>query len=208
MNKCCITLLTSFVVLSCFSQQRIDSVKQKTNPILYIEGLFGYAGGSVHGVTLGAQANFQKNKNLYTFRYQNQTRVNFDAAVLGFVAIPYFYSDIKIDEYSFLYGRRFIDENKSYSFSIGVSTNVQNLKSTFNDEINWTKSNYIGVPFELNIKWFKRKKKRFRAYYGIIPIGKETSFGRSIGFKLYGNIGDLSYIGLGTTIGYGWHKKY
>ncbi|SEP79895.1 hypothetical protein SAMN05421824_0347 [Hyunsoonleella jejuensis] len=208
MNTFSTYLFTFFCFFKCFSQQQTDSTKQDVNPISYIEGMFGYAGGSSHGVTLGAQINFQKDKSLYTFRYHNQTRVNYDTAVIGFVAIPYFYSDLKIDEYAFLFGRRFIDKNKSYSFSLGLSSNSQSLKSTLNDEINWTTSNYIGVPFELNIKWFKRKKKRFRAYYGLIPIGKETSFGRSFGFKLYGNIGSISYIGLGITFGYGWHKIY
>jgi len=60
----------------------------------------------------------------------------------------------------------------------------------------------------VNVKWFKKEKKRFRAYYGLIPIGKPTSFGRSFGFKLYGNIGKLSYVGIGINYGFGWHKRY
>ena len=59
------------------------------------------------------------------------------------------------------------------------------------------------------VKWFKAEKSRFRAYYGLIPIGKrKISFGRSVGFKLTANIAKNNYVGLTFTYGFGWHKKY
>jgi hypothetical protein len=63
------------------------------------------------------------------------------------------------------------------------------------------------LPIELNFKWFKSKKKRYRIY-GIIPVGEPTSFGRNFGFKLVGNISKNSFVGLGIVYGFGIHKKY
>lgn len=69
--------------------------------------------------------------------------------------------------------------------------------------------NSIGFPFEVNIKWFKNVKRRYRAYYWLIPLGhKKVAFGRSFGFKLVGNISKTNYFGLAFNFGLGTHKKY
>jgi hypothetical protein len=58
------------------------------------------------------------------------------------------------------------------------------------------------------MSFFKTKKERFRIFYGLIPVGEPTSFGRAFGFRLYANIAKNSYVGLGLTFGLGWHKIY
>ncbi|WP_452219027.1 hypothetical protein [Lacinutrix undariae] len=124
------------------------------------------------------------------------------------VVIPTFQSKINVDEFSLLYGKRFIKDTYSFSASVGVSLNELVYNSLDNNMNTSTKEQYIGFPFEVNIRLFKRKKERIRVLYGLIPIGKPTSFGRSIGLKLYGNIGRVNYVGLGVNTSLGWHKKY
>ncbi len=54
---------------------------------------------------------------------------------------------------------------------------------------------------------FKGKKRQYRLYK-IIPVGRKTSFGRNVGFKIIGNISKNSFIGVGINCGLGIHKKY
>lgn len=200
---------TLFSVASIWAQEAMDSTRiKKDNPIVFAEFLLGLAGGSANGGTLGFTANYQENNNLYSFRYINQRDVDSEYPILSFVLFPFFLNETKVDEFSLLYGRRTIKDGQSLSFSAGMSLNL-NYNNISNNELESQNSNtFIGFPFELNIKWFKKEKKRFRAYYGIIPVGKPTSFGRSFGFKLYGNFGKLSYVGIGINYGFGWHKGY
>ena len=129
-------------------------------------------------------------------------------ALLSLTGIPFLVENLNSNEISLLYGKRFIKDGHSWSFSGGVSANYALYKRRV-DGVNQRASEaFVGFPLEINIKWFKKKKKRFRAWYGIVPIGKPTAFGRSLGFKLYGNLGKLSYIGIGLNYGFGWHKKY
>ena len=206
MKRSITTILLCGFVFACFGQITIDSTNQKTNPILYFEGIVGYAGGNLSGFTLGGELNFQHKNDLFTVRIQNHSDA--DTKFLAFFPFNLLFSKVNIDEYSLLYGKRFVDNNKSYSISAGLSNNIKHERINENNEHYWTNERYIGFPFELNIKWFKEKKERFRVLYGTIPVGKETSFGRSIGFKLYGNVAKTSYIGIALNIGLGWHKKY
>ena len=188
--------------------QDTPNVEDNSNPILFLESIFGYAGGSAHGPTIGAELNYQQRKNVFSLRYIYQTRFNFDFAILGLVGFPIITNDLNINEISALYGYRTIKDGHSWSFSGGVSANIATYKTKNDGVISKDYETFAGFPFEINIKWFKKEKKRFRAYYGLIPIGKPTSFGRSLGFKFYGNIGKVSYVGVGLNYGFGWHKVY
>lgn len=201
-------LVVYFYVSMIYSQTKQDSASVKQNPIVFSELILGLASGSASGFTIGGTLNYQNKKNVYTFRYIEQTDNDIELAVLGFVAFPFITTKSTVHEFSILYGRRFVNDGESFSFSLGISNNTINFRGQSDDGLSVVKDNFFGVPFEVNIKWFKKDKKRFRAYYGIIPIGKPTSFGRSVGFKLYGNIGKISYVGLGINYGFGWHKKY
>lgn len=95
------------------------------------------------------------------------------------------------------------------SFSAGVSFNDFSLKyQNTNDEIIRVHDTYIGFPYELSVKLFKAKKRRFRVFHWLIPIGKPTAFGRSIGLKIFGNFSKRKYYGAGFSYGFGWHRKY
>lgn len=192
-----------------------DSI-QKTNPILFGEGYFGIGAGNSFGFLWGANFNFQHKKDLFTFRYvgysgseNNKVRTRTIAHIMIFPSIV---NVEKTSGFSLLYGKRHIKNKTSYSYSIGlgmVSQDRRKYNSTINEYGNWENNTYLGFPFELNYKWFKAKKQRFRAYYGLIPIGKKkVAFGRSIGFKLYGDISKNSHLGIGITYGFGTHKEY
>ncbi|WP_452219697.1 hypothetical protein [Lacinutrix salivirga] len=192
----------------CFAQDQSKVDEIEDNPILFTEILVGYAGGNTSGFSLGGELNYQQNNNLYSIRYINQTALDYEVALIGFVAIPFLESNLKVNEVSILLGKRYIKDGHSFSFSGGLSANNVLFKERINGVEVKKNKQFIGFPLEVNIKWFKKKKKRFRAYYGLIPVGKPSSFGRSFGFKLYGNVGKLSYVGLGINYGFGWHKKY
>lgn len=196
-------------VTSAYSQQEKDSLNVgKDNPIVFAEVIMGIAGGSASGPTVGMTANYQEAKSLYTFRYIYQYELKSAYAAFSFVGFPFFINKRHVNEFSLLYGRRTIKDGRSYSFSGGISFNSVIYNKSQNNAAYLDDTTFVGFPFEVNIKWFKKEKKRFRAYYGLIPIGKPTSFGRSLGFKLYGNFGKLSYVGIGINYGFGWHKRY
>ncbi|WP_047549706.1 hypothetical protein [Psychroserpens sp. Hel_I_66] len=205
-------LLVAIIFLSsisfCHSQKEQDSIPNKTNPIIYSELYFGLAGGKGIGLVVGGELNYQNKNDLFTVRYGYQTFATFGGTSLGFIGIPSIETTLNNHEIGLLYGQRYVKDGHSFSFSGGISTNYSIGEQRNNEELLKQSQQYLGFPFEINIKWFKKAKKRFRAYYGLIPIGKPTSFGRSFGFKLYGNISKYSYAGIGINYGFGWHKKY
>jgi hypothetical protein len=192
-----------------FSQNTTDTLSVRSNPITYIDLLGGYTNGEIKGYSFGTSLNMQNNKDLFTFRTLYSAEINKDVNFLEALSIaPLFKGGNSINEYAVLYGKRFIDNNLAYSISLGISSNLKKHKVVQNNSKIWIRNQYIGIPFEINFNLFKPRKKRFRALYGLVPLGKPTGFGRSFGFKLYGNIAKTSYIGIGLTFGYGWHKKY
>ncbi|RZK05528.1 MAG: hypothetical protein EOO46_15830 [Flavobacterium sp.] len=200
-----------FFCLHTFGQEikEIDSVS-KNNPILFTEVFGGGGGSSNGGVWLwGLNLNYQFNKkDLLTARYSGIAVGKKENLMLGpFTAIPVFVRKETQQEFALLYGKRWIDDNFSWSVSTGISHTFRDYyQEDYAQRLN---DNYLGVPFEFSIKWFKSEKSRFRAYYWLIPIGKrKVSFGRSFGFKFTGNVAKTSYFGFGISYGYGWHKKY
>ncbi|MDR2206327.1 MAG: hypothetical protein LBE36_09280 [Flavobacteriaceae bacterium] len=185
--------------------------QEKKPPILYIDVGGGYAKvfSEKGGLMSSAGLNYETNKNLFTVRYAHINELSFDLFMLSpFTPIPIVWSDTSIDEYGILYGRRYTEDNFSYSFSAGVSIyeHAEFLKDEQGKYYENSK-NYFGVPFEFNVKWFKSTKKPY-TIYGVIPVGKPTAFGNSIGFKLIGNISKHAYIGFGIVWGIGYHKEY
>ncbi|WP_374445460.1 hypothetical protein [Epilithonimonas sp.] len=183
---------------------------QKTNPIIYADLGIGYARDLTKngGILQYGSLNYQNKKNLFTFRYSEINQLGVSFLNMGLLALPILSNDIKMEEIALLYGRRYIDDNFSYSFSAGLSTNnyIQKLKTEDNNYYK-DRSRYIGIPLEFGIKWFKKDKSPYRIYE-LIPVGRPTGFGNSIGFKLLGNISKHSYVGLGVDFGIGYHKEY
>ena len=183
------------------AQEKQDSLKVKKNSIIFVEGSVGYTNGYVEGLTVGAHFNYQVKNNLFTFRLSQTINV---VKVEFFLIFP-ISSDINtINEYSLLYGKRYIKGGFSYHFSGGISHNVYKNNRGNIDVID----RYFGFPLEVGVNWFNSKRERYRILYGLIPVGKPTSFAKSVGVKLYANIAKKSYVGIGMTFGLGWHKKY
>ncbi|SHK06320.1 hypothetical protein [Epilithonimonas mollis] len=197
-----ITVITFFIFVITFSQ--------KTNPVIYGDLGIGYARDLTKngGILQYGSLNYQNRKNLFTFRYSEINQLGVSFLNMGLLAFPILSNDIKMEEIAILYGRRYIDDNFSYSFSAGLSTNnyVQKFK-TEDGNYYKDKSQYIGVPFEFGIKWFKKNKSPYRIYE-LIPVGKPIGLGNSVGFKLLGNISKHSYVGIGVDFGIGYHKEY
>ncbi len=204
--------LFSAICISTFQVFGQDTVKTnpvvKTNPIIFGEVFFGFAVAGVSGVHGGFSLNYQIKKSLITLRATEIDDVKL-TVLAPIIPIPILVDQGNLHEYAALYGLRFIKEGKSISFSLGVSQNTRIIK--YNDNNNnfqyQTQSSYVGLPFELNVKWFKKNKERYRIYY-VFPVGKPTSFGNSIGLKLSGNVSKNSYLALGINFGLGYHKHY
>ncbi len=180
--------------------------QDKTNPIVFSDTFFGYSVGSSEGFNLGLNLNYQRKDDLFTVRYILLTKFEHDPNAFIF---PIFRELEHINEFAFLYGKRFIKNSHSWSFSSGLSYVNRTTKSyDKNNNYTFEKSQLLGIPFEINIKWFNSQKERYRVFYGLIPIGKPTGYARSIGFKLFGDVSKTSFIGIGLTYGSGWHKNY
>jgi hypothetical protein len=197
-------LLVFFLLIafsSTIAQEKLDSVKIKENPIVFGDFLVGYSNTGKRAVTVGGNLNYQSKNNLYTFRTSQTTSID---KIDWFLFIPISIVSNTTTEYAALYGKRYIEDGMAYHFSAGISYNIN---EDINEDIK-TRDTFAGFPLEIGMSFFKPNKERFRIFYGLIPVGKETSFGRSFGFKLYANIAKRSYVGLGLTFGLGWHKIY
>ena len=184
------------------AQEKQDSIVKKPNPILFGDLSLAYGNGSLRGLMGGVSINYQSKNNLFTFRHLEI--IQYDN-VDFFLIIPFNIESRSIREYSILYGKRYIEDGTSYHFSAGFSYNTYQQRKD-NDII--ARESFIGFPVEAGISLFKNKKERFRILYGLIPVGKPTSFGRSFGIKLHANIARRTYVGIGLTFGLGWHKVY
>lgn len=195
-------LLIAFYSISVHSQEKGNL------PVIFGEVILGGAGkiNGNRGMLLGAELNYQHKKDLFSIRYTENWQTVADVVIVIF---PILRTKYAIKETALLYGKRWIDGGTSLSISGGIShiTYLSNLRDE-NDEINTMSENYLGFPFEVNLKLFKSEKTRFRILYGLIPVGKPTSFGRNFGLKLVGNISRNSFIGLGFVFGLGVHKEY
>ena len=202
-----IKYLSLFILL--FSSNIFFS--QKVNPIIFIELGTGYANDFTNkgGLNQFGELNFETNKILFSVRFSELYQFGLDILLITPITpIPVIALEVEYNEIAFLYGRRYTKNNFAYSFSGGISTNkyIQGFKNE-NNEWFQEKKNFIGFPFEFNVKWFKNNKSKYKIYE-IIPVGKETGLGNSIGFKLLGNISQHSFIGVGIVMGIGYHKEY
>ncbi len=204
--------------LSILSQEKINEQrKAKSNPVIYADLILGPSMELSGAGTLfiGGALNFQNKNDLFSLRYIE----NADLKTTWFVFFPIFITRSTNNEMALLYGKRFINDNKSYSFSGGLSyNNYEKYSYDYNNntllsnvpanQITTSSENFLGFPFEAEVRWFNSQKERYRIFYGLIPIGKPTSFGRSFGFKILGNISKQSYVGAGLIFGLGLHKQY
>lgn len=179
----------------------------KANPVIFSELLIGHSEGKTGGFTGGAALNYQKDKSLLTARFLATVKLKL-SFLNPFIPIPAIDQKSDLEEFSLLYGRRFIKDSKAFSFSLGPSYNIFTEVLIDSGFRRYEKiSKYPGASFEANIKWFKKEKNRYRIY-GLIPVGKPTGFGNGIGFKISGSLARESYAGIGITFGFGFHKIY
>lgn len=174
-----------------------DDVSKTTNPIIYADLFAG--GGTGFGV--GGTINYQVANNLFTFRFIENKKFNATRAII----LPNFETNEINKEFAVMYGKRKVLENFSYNYSVGISLNKleEHVSSVEGSEF----STVVGLPFEFTVQWFKAKKSKYRVYY-VIPVGSPTGLSNSFGFKLYGNISNGSYLGVGLVFGLGYYKKY
>lgn len=200
-----LVLLTLFILLvfsTVKAQEKKHNIPKKPNPIIFADIGLGITNGYLRGLTGTFSLNYQTKNNLFTFKSLELVQKD---SVDFFIIFPVNIELSKINEYSFLYGKRYIEDGYSYHFSGGVSYNI--YKQIKNDTV-LSRESFWGFPLEFGISWFKSKKKKIGLLYGLIPVGKPTSFGRSIGFKLHVNIAKKTYVGLALNYSLGWHKVY
>lgn len=184
--------------------------QQKDPPILFAEYYVGGGGefSGYGGPLIGAALNYQQKNNFYTFRVTALYQYQYNYVYLSpFTPLPVMKKKHELNEYALMYGRRWIKKGSSFSVSTGISVNNFKTKYSNNNQTTVSTDVYMGVPFEVNVKWFKARKKPYHIY-SIVPVGKPTAFGHNFGFKLVGNVSKHSYMGIGLVYGWGWHKKY
>jgi hypothetical protein len=193
---CCFLLIMNFSFVA--SQEKQDSLRVKTNSILFAGINLGYANGGLKGIHVSFDINYQFKSSLFTLKYAAITGIK--AGI--FFLTPFRQLNSSTEEVSLLYGKRYVVNGFSYHFSGGIS--YANTKGAIFDKT----YNYFGFPIEIGANWFQSKKKRLSILYGLIPFGKPMGLGNSFGFKLHANIARKSYIGISCNFGLGWHKKY
>lgn len=193
-----------------FGQDSVKTSEQvavKTNPIIFGEIGFGFALAGISGPQATFGLNYQIKNSLLTARYTGIADLKL-SVLAPIIPFPILVDQGHADEYAVLYGLRSIKEGRSLSFSLGISENVRIAKYTdFNNQQYINKSSYVGLPFEINVKWFKKKKERYKIYY-VFPVGKPTGLSQSFGLKLSGNLSKSSYLAFGLVAGLGYHKHY
>lgn len=199
-----VLLLVLLIFSSINSQEKRDSLKLKSNPIIFGGYEISYDEGSIRGISVGFKINYQKNNNLFTFKYKENYSIEEGERFL--LVLINTIKDRTFSEYSLMYGKRYIKKDFSYHFSGGLSYN--NILRRDLIENTKTVNTYLGFPLEIGYTWFKSKKEKIKILHESIGVGKPTGFGASIGLNLYANIGKEQYFGLAVVFGLGWHKKY
>lgn len=189
-----------FVLLiskSAYSQEINEvKLKEKSNPIIYAEAFGGFSCMDYFGFAGGGEVNYQYKKSLFTLRYSHLAGYIKRDSVFSFQNVQ------DNDEYALMYGRRWIKNSHSFSVSTGISSN--NLKTTSRDLENtryFRYERYYAIPFEINFKWFKPKRKR----QSNLILNAITP---SVGFKIFGAISKNTFAGVGLTLGLGLNKEY
>jgi hypothetical protein len=203
MKKFLLFFLLIFNLLNAYGQTEKDSIVKKNNPIIYADAFLGLSRSSIEGFGGGLSLSFQNKNDLFTVKFASFIEIR---EVDLFIIFPVSSSSIVNDEFSLMYGKRYVEDGFAYHFSGGISYNsLRDKDDNLNRDIT---VNYIGVPIEVGVSWFKSKKDRFRVFYGLIPVGKPTAFGRSFGVKMYANFTKRTCFGIGLSFGLGYHKKY
>ena len=170
-------ILCSFLYMMNFSfvalQEKQDSSRVNTNPILFAGRNLGDANGGLKGIHVGFDINYQSKKSLFTFKYASITGIKADV----FFLTPFRKINSATEEFSLLYGKRYAGDGSPYHFSGSLSCN------TTNDRIIDKTNNYFGFPIEISTHWFQSKKRRISTLSGLIPFVKLIGLGRSFGFK-------------------------
>ena len=170
-------ILCNFLCMMNFSfvalQEKQDSLRVKTNPILFAGMNLEDANGGINGIHVSFDINYQSKKSLFTFKDASITGIKADV----FFLTPFRKINSATEEFSLLYVKRYAVDGSPYHFSGSLSYN------TTNDRIIDTIDNYFGFPIEISTHWFQSKKRRLSTLSGLIPFGKPIGLGRSFGFK-------------------------
>lgn len=205
-------LVTILMATNLFAQDTLKVAEPlKSNPIIFCDFDLGFGRANQAGWGIGASVNYQFYKNdLLTARIRIFDAYDAEYVPLGpILVLPIFEKDENIVDCGLLYGKRWIFGGTSISVSTGVSAIKYQYSQVVNETVFRKKEALLGIPFEVNLKFFKKVKRRYRAYYWLIPTGKEkVAFGRNFGLKLAGTISKANYFSIGFSFGLGTHKKY
>jgi len=201
-------LLPCFIFLFSLAAFGQDSLKLKTNPIVYGDIGFSIPLTGIGGFQFNSSLNYQYKQSLFTLRVAAiQSLTVATAEFSPFTIFPYFKDSGHLTEWSVLYGWRMVDGNHAFSISAGASYNDREIVYYPNRNRQQLEYQYPGLPFEMNVLWFKAHKQKYHIY-SLIPVGRPTGFGNSFGFKLSGNVSRYSYASLGIVFGLGYHRQY
>lgn len=140
-----------------FSQEEQDSIPKKTNPIISGDINLGYSRFSEHALHGGLSLNYQRKKDLFKFRFMQSSYLE---KIEWFFGVPISRTSITYDEYSLMYGKRYIRDSFAYHFTAGISYN-----KIYNEVSNVTTTNsFVGFPLEIGLNWFPAEKGVYRIF--------------------------------------------
>ncbi|RFZ90427.1 hypothetical protein D0C36_21790 [Mucilaginibacter conchicola] len=188
-------------------QSKIDTnglkIQVNTNPIIFAD--LGFLAG--RDVMLSSSINYQYKRNLFILRGIATKGGTERVDMLPTPAVV-LKNNSTMREVALLYGQRFIKNGVSFSASLGISSNSAHTfyKTPLGAYANVT-NYYVGMPYEFTFMWFRSKKRPFKLLF-LIPVGKPSGFGPSLGLKFAGSISKYSFFSGGLVYGIGYHKAY
>ena len=192
-----------FSVLILLSPYRLLAQNShKTNPIIYGDLTFSPYTSVTDGLLFACDFNYQAGSNLFTLKGTGIGPM--DKVIFN----PDFDESDDYAEVAFLYGRRWISGGRSFSLSAGLAVEGQTIYYSYRGStVTQNHANYIGLPFQAEVLWFRARKRRSRLY-GIFPYGKPTGLGNSVGLNIAGNVSAHSFISFGVVFGLGCFRAY
>jgi len=188
MKRSIIVILLCGFTFACFGQKSIDSISKNKSTYLFFDFSEGVIVGDIKGFGFGLSGNYQNNKDLFTLR------TNYVFETSDILATLFQYKEgTSINEYAILYGKRYIYNSSSLSFSLGISSNLWKYDSSENNNRVVNRKYYIGLPFDVTLMGFNKKTEEM---------------GMLLGAKLFGNIGKASYVGIAINLSIGKHKRH
>lgn len=203
--------LLIFILFTITLQAQKKEFEISKKPIFYTELLLAHAITTNKTLTswaTGVELCYQHNKHLFIFRNMGNSFKKFGSITRNYLPDIYLKEKLTNKEVAILYGMSWTENQNIFSFSAGLSYNTYSyfLYDSNTDE-NGIETNYIGFPFEINLKRIKIYNDNNHSKDTLKTQNATVFGGGGFGLKVFANLNKHSYFGAGLTYEFGLFKK-